>query len=274
MGLSAPPPADPLARIKQGSRWLWSQGDYSRVAAKLESVAKALADQCVAPALKVLDVAAGNGNFALAAARLGATVTASDITPHMVELGRDRSVSEGHRIKWLETDAEALPFDDGSFDVAASVFGAVFAPRPDRVASELFRVVRPGGTVAMANYGGAGYLRRLSDILSRFSTTPAVDLPSPFLWGDPAVVRQRFEGIASAVEMKSRTLALAYDSLDLWRTHFAQTNPPLVALKVLLPEAAYSSLVDQSQELVEELNVGRDGRIVLESSYLVVIARK
>ena len=272
--MSAPPPDDPLARIKQGSRWLWSQGDYSRVAAKLESVAKALAAQCVAPAHKVLDVAAGNGNFALAAARLGASVTASDVTPHMVELGRDRSVSEGHRVQWLEADAEALPFDDGTFDVAASVFGAVFAPRPDRVASELFRVVRPGGTVAMANYGGAGYLRRLSDILSRFSTIPAVDIPSPFLWGDPDVARQRFEGIASAVEIKSGTLTLAYDSLDWWRTLFAQTNPPLVALKVLLPEAAYSSLVDQSQALVEELNVGRDGRIVLESSYLVVIARK
>jgi ubiquinone/menaquinone biosynthesis C-methylase UbiE len=272
--LSGPPPADPLDRIKQGAKWLWSQGDYARVAAKLEPEAAALASACIAPRMKALDIAAGNGNFALAAARLGATVTASDITPHMVELGRQRSEAGGLRIEWLEADAESLPFEDRSFDVAASVFGAMFAPRPDRVAAEMFRVVRPGGAVAMANYGSGGYLGRLSEILTQFSTAPGLDLPSPFLWGDPAVARKRFEGLASSVEIEPRTLTLAYDSLESWRTLFAQTNPPLMALKVLLPEAAYASLIDQSQELVEELNVGRDGHIVLESSYLVVIARK
>jgi ubiquinone/menaquinone biosynthesis C-methylase UbiE len=272
--LSTLPPADPFARIKQGAKWLWSQGDYARIAAKLEPEAKALAGECVAPGMKVLDVAAGNGNFALAAARLGATVTASDLAPHMVELGRARSAADEERIEWLEADAESLPFADGIFDLAASVFGAMFAPRPERVAHEMLRVVRPGGTVAMANYGTVGYLGRLSEIIAQFSTTAAVDLPSPFLWGDPEVARGRFEGLASSVAIQPRTLTLTYDSLDTWRTLFAQTNPPLMALKVLLPEAAYASLIDQSQSLVEELNVGRGGRVVVESSYITVVARK
>jgi SAM-dependent methyltransferase len=272
--MNTPPPADPLARLKQGAKWLWTQGDYARVAAKLEPEAEALARRCVAPGMKVLDVAAGNGNFALAATRLGATVTASDITPHMVELGRERSAIEGHEISWLEADAESLSFDDDGFDVAASVFGAMFAPRPERVAAEMFRVVRPGGVVAMANYSSGGYLGRLSELLSQFSTMPALDLPSPFLWGDPAVVRRRFEGVASEIVIEPRTLTLSYDSLASWRTLFGQTNPPLMALKLLLPRTAYEGLVERSRALVEELNQGRDGRIVLDSSYIAVVARK
>lgn len=274
MGLSTPPPAaDPLARIKQGSKWLWSQGDYTRLAMLLEGPAEALADACVTPGLQVLDVAAGNGNFALAAARRGGHVTASDVTQRMVELGKARSRTEGFDIAWLAGDAETLPFASRSFDLVASVFGAMFAPRPELVVAEMFRVARPGGAVAMASYGSAGYLGRLSDLISTFSSAPPSALPSPFLWGDADEVRRRFAGLASRLEIDRRTLTFRFGSMDSWRERFANTNPPLMALKQMLPPAAFEGLMAQAVALVEELNQAGDGSVVLESSYLVVVAK-
>jgi SAM-dependent methyltransferase len=271
--LSTPPPADPLARIKLGARWLWSQGDYARLATLLEAPAQDLAAACVRPGMKVLDVAAGNGNFALSAARLGARVTASDFTAHMVELGRARSRAEGLDITWVQADTEALPFAE-AFDVVATVFGAMFAPRPDIVASALFGAARPGGVVAMANYGSSGYLGRLSDLIGAFSSAPPSALPSPFLWGEPDAVRRRLGGLASELSMEPRTLIFRFGSLDAWREDFANVNPPLMALEQMLPPATFQGLIAQAAALVEELNLGRDGSVVLESSYLAVIARK
>jgi SAM-dependent methyltransferase len=145
--------SSPYDKLKEGMRWMWSLGDYTRLAEILEPQAKALADICkIRPGATVLDVAAGNGNFAFAAARRGAIVTASDLTPLMVELGHARSATGQSHIEWTEADAEQLPFADAGYEIVASVFGAMFAPRPQLVASELFRVTKPGGLVAMANY--------------------------------------------------------------------------------------------------------------------------
>ncbi len=135
-----------------------------------------LAHACgIRPGTTVLDVAAGNGNFALAAAAAGARVTACDLTPRMLEMGRARSEAAGRGIEWIEGDAEELPFPDGRFELVASVFGAMFAPRPDLVARELFRVCSDGGTVAMANYSADGFLAGISSfsrvIRPRFRST-------------------------------------------------------------------------------------------------------
>lgn len=260
-----------VARIKLGARWLWSQGDYTKVALVLEPEAIALARRCVRPPMTVLDVAAGNGNFALEAARLGAEVTAADMSPRMVELGRERCAAEGIDITWMEADAESLPFPDASFDLVASVFGAMFAPRPELVANELLRTVKPGGIVAMANYGPGGYLARLSGVLAAYSTTPATTFASPFLWGDPDEVRRRFPGAAS-LELEPRILALRYESLDDWRRKFAAVNPPIRAMEQILPPEAYATLIAQCAELVAELNSATDGSVTLESDYLVVVA--
>jgi len=187
---------------------MWSLGDYPRVAQLLEPGAQALADACtIEPGMSVLDIAAGNGNFALAAARRGAAVTATDITPKMVELGRARSASAGLSIDWSEADAEDLPFADASYDIVASVFGAMFAPQPALVAAEMFRVARPGGVVAMANYSPGGYLGRLSQLLATFSARADFDLPWPFLWGDEEEVRKRLGEHARSIEVMHRTLS-------------------------------------------------------------------
>ncbi len=260
-----------VARVKVGARWLWSQGDYTKVALVLEPEAKALARRCVRPGMKVLDVAAGNGNFSIAAARLGAEVTATDMSPHMVELGSARSQVEGLAITWMEADAESLPFPDASFHLVASVFGAMFAPRPEIVARELTRAVRPGGTVAMANYGPGGYLARLAAVLATYSTTPAPTFPSPFLWGDPEEVRRRFAGAAS-IELEPRTLTLRHESFDDWLVRFAEVNPPIKAMQQILSPEAYATLIERCRDLVVELNTATDGGVTLESDILSVVA--
>src|SRR5258706_4815928 len=258
-------------RIKQGARWLWSQGDYSQLARLLEAPAIDPAARCVSPGLRVLDVAAGNGNFALAAARRGGVVTATDLSPRMVELGRARSAAEAFSIEWGEADAESLPFPDAGFDVVASVFGAMFAPRPTVIAAEMFRTVRPGGTVAMANYRPEGYLMRLSDLMGGFSTQPAPELPSPFAWGDPAEVRRRLEPFAADLQLEARVLHFEFESFSDCQARFAGVNPPLMGMKALLPAAAYDGLIQDSWSLAQELNVGT-GAVVLESGYLAVLA--
>lgn len=184
---------------------LWSLGDYRLTATVLEPEAHALvARSGIRAGFEVLDVAAGNGNFAIAAARAGARVVATDLTPRMVEWGRERSAADGLAIEWLEADAELLPFADGRFDVVGSTFGAQFAPRPDVVARELSRVIKPGGLVAMANWTAEGFSGKLSALTTSYAPPAPMKLPSAMEWGDPGEVRRRFLGLASSVEVERR----------------------------------------------------------------------
>ena len=159
--------------IKERSRHIWGLGNYSALSDALRPAAEALADACaVSAGQEVLDVAAGDGNFAIACAYEGASVVASDISPGMVERGRARAEAEGYDIEWVEADVEKLPFEDGRFDCVGSVFGAMMAPRPRVAAEELFRVVRPGGTVGMTAWTKQGYTAELF-ALSRSYGPPA-----------------------------------------------------------------------------------------------------
>jgi ubiquinone/menaquinone biosynthesis C-methylase UbiE len=254
---------------------MWSLGDYSRVAEVLEPHAQALAEACVIkPGMSVLDVAAGNGNFAIAAARRGAIVTATDITPKMVELGRTRTATAGLNIEWSEADAEKLSFANASFDAVASVFGAMFAPQPQLVAAEMFRVAKPGGLVAMANYSPDGYLGRLSKVVASFSAHPAFDLPWPFLWGEEQEARRRLGAFAQSIEVTHRSLSFESGSIEDFVKFWEETNAPQSALKVMLPPETYQQVVAAKKLLVEEMNESRDGRVKLSSAYILVLARK
>ena len=256
-------------------RWMWSQGDYPRVAEVLEPHAEALAEACeIAPGTTVLDVAAGNGNFALAAARRGAIVTATDLTPRMVELGRARSADAGVSIEWAEADAEHLPYIDASYDIVASVFGSMFAPQPQLVASEMFRVAKPGGLVAMANYSPGGYLGRLSDLMNGLVPRPAVEFPSPFEWGDEAVLRRRFERLAASIEVEHRTLYFESDSVEEFLEFWENTNAPQAALKARVTADVYQRAQREKEQLVRELNESGHGRLKVTSPYILAMARK
>ncbi len=246
---------------------MWSLGDYSQVSPFLEACAQELADACdIAAGMAVLDVAAGDGNFALAAAARGAKVTATDYTPKMLELGRARSESARVAIEWVDADAEDLRFDADSYDVVASVFGAMFAPRPDVVARELFRVCRAGGTVAMANYGWQGFLGDYARLLANYSGPAPFELPSPFEWGEAEVAKRRLGPLAGNLELRPQALTMEFDSGDAALEFWESNNPPTIALRGTLSPERYSELRREALRLI--------GDGILTSSYLIVIARK
>lgn len=264
--------ADP-AEARQRAVALWSGGNYAELARMIEPVAQALADACaVSAGQEVLDVAAGNGNFAVVAAREGASVVASDLTPAMVELGRARTDQEGLDVEWLEADAAELPFEDARFDCVASVFGAMFAPGPEAVASELFRVARAGGTVGMANWPPDGFSGQQFAIGRGYA--PPSDAPSPTEWGREEVVEQRLAGLAGSLEVTRRTLPLRFDSTDAMLDFFADNAPPSAATRASLPREQFQQMQREVAELAERHNVASDGSVQINSEYVLVVARK
>lgn len=264
---------DAHEQMKARIRWMWSLGDYPELAALLQPGADALAEACrIVPGMDVLDVAAGTGNFAVTAAAQGARVTASDLTPRMVELGRARCEAEGLAVDWREADAEALPFGPGTFDVVASAFGAMFADA-GRATAELFRVARPGATVAMANYAVEGFIGAMGELIAGYApATPEV--PSPFAWGDPEEVRRRFDGLVSSIVTVRRTLTWAFPTVDAAWAAWERSNPVQVAIGQVFPAEVAQEIRERGVGLMREENRSVGGGVRLDSAYLVVVAVK
>jgi ubiquinone/menaquinone biosynthesis C-methylase UbiE len=258
--------------IKERTRQIWGLGDYGALSEALRPAAEALADACaVSAGQEVLDVAAGDGNFALACGREGASVVASDLSPGMVERGRARAEAEGYDIEWVEADAEALPFEDASFDCVGSVFGAMIAPRPRVVAEELFRVVRPGGTVGMTAWTKEGFTAELF-ALGR-SYAPPSDQPLSDEWSIEENVRERFDGLAARFELERRVLAWEADSPEALVATLGTSAPPWVAAKQNLPPERWASLVAEALELAQRW-AGDERPVRLENEYALIVARK
>jgi SAM-dependent methyltransferase len=235
--------------------------------------ARDLVDACaISAGQEVLDVGAGTGNLALLAAEEGASVTASDLTPAMVEKGRARTDAAGVDVEWLVADAEQLPFDDASFDCVASVFGAIFAPRFELMVEELFRVVRPGNTVGLTAWGDYGLQAEIFSVFEEFR--PPSDFPPPKLWGDPAVAEQRLAPYANRVETEKCVVAWEFDSWEEgWRAFSG--NGPLVALRQGVGEEKFGELRGRVEEIIKRHNGGGlGGRIALPAEYLRIVARK
>jgi ubiquinone/menaquinone biosynthesis C-methylase UbiE len=260
--------------FKQIAKMLWSLGDYTEIAKNSEQPARELVDACKArPGVTLLDVAAGNGNVAVAAAWRGASVVASDLTPAMVELGRQRSEADGVEIEWREADVEALPFDDNSFDIVTSAFGAMFAPRPDVVTSELFRVTRPGGTVGMVNWTEAGFMGEVIQRMDPFTPPRPPEVQSPLLWGDPKVVEERFSGRATDVETERKLNRFSAASEGEMVGFFEANLGPMVALKGMLPPNRYDELTASLKEAITQFDHGED-EVIIDAEYLLVTAKK
>jgi SAM-dependent methyltransferase len=261
-----------LAAIKERQRQIWGIGDYSALSRLLAPAAVALCDACaVSAGQEVLDVAAGDGNFALACAREGARVVASDISPGMVERGRARSRAEGYEIEWVEADVEELPFDDGRFDCVGSVFGAMIAPRPELAARELFRVVRAGGTVGMTAWSPRSFMSEMLAI-GRGYAPPQPELPLSEEWAVEETVRERFDGLAARLEMERHSLVWEGKSPEALVAEMAAGTPPMAAAKEALPPERYDALMSEQVELVRRW--GGDGPLRVESDYVVTVARR
>lgn len=265
-------PADELAPLKDIQKFIWSQGDYAELSKENLPAAEALVDALeISPGVSLLDVAAGHGNVAVCAARRGAEVAAIDITPQMVELGRARCTREGVAVKYSEGDAEDLPFVTGSFDRASSSFGAMFAPRPERAASELFRVVRPNGLVGLTAWTPGSFIGRFAATIASFMPRPQVDLPPPTAWGVEDIVRERFAPHASEVVVERRSVSSSASSTEELVGFHERCNGPLIAARALLRER-YPELREALLALIDESNVSGEG-VEVQSGYLLVIAR-
>ncbi len=258
--------------IKERNRYVWGLGDYAALSEALRPAAEVLADACaVSAGQQVLDVAAGDGNFALVCAREGASVVASDLSPGMVERGRTRAQAEGYDIEWLEADAEALPFDDASFDCVGSVFGAMIAPRPRVMAEELFRVVRPGGTVGMTAWTTQGFTAELF-ALGR-SYAPPSDQPLSDEWSVEDNVRERFDGLAARFDLERRELVWEAESPEALVAMLGTSAPPWVAAKQNLPPERWDSLVAEALEIAKRW-AGDERPIKVQNEYALIVARK
>jgi ubiquinone/menaquinone biosynthesis C-methylase UbiE len=262
------------SEMKARGRQMWALGDYPKIAAILIGASRSLVDACaISAGQEVLDVAAGDGNLALVAAEEGADVVASDYSPAQVELGRARTEAEGVDVEWAVADVEELPFDDDRFDCCASVFGAMFAPRPEVAAREMFRVVKPGGTVGLAVWGDYGAQGEAFVVLAKYSPPLPEGVPSPRTWGDEATAEQRLSPLASSIEMNRRTLRWEFDSWDqMWQT--IQSAGPAAAARAALPEETLAAAEREVRAVYERYNKGEGGQVVIEPEYLEIVARK
>ena len=248
-------------------------GEYSALSDMLRPAADALCDACaVSAGQEVLDVAAGDGNFAIACAREGASVIASDLSPGMVEKGRARTEAEGYEIEWLEADAEELPFEDARFDCVGSVFGAMIAPRPRVVAEELFRVVRPGNTVGMTAWMPYGPTYEMFTLTRRYSSGPE-EMPRPEEWSDEDRIRERFEGLANSIAIEHRTLQWSGDSPEAFIDLMERNAPMQAAAKASMPEDEYARMRGELLELARDW-AGGDRPFTVEAHYALIVARR
>jgi ubiquinone/menaquinone biosynthesis C-methylase UbiE len=261
-----------IGQFKERQARAWGLGDYSSLSRMLAPAARDLCDACaVGAGQEVLDVAAGDGNFALACASEGAAVVASDLAPAMVERGRARSDADGYDIEWVEADAEALPFADDSFECVGSVFGAVFAPRPEVMARELFRVVRPGGTVGLTAWTPDSFTIELFGVGRRYSPPPE-GLPPAELWGDEETVRERLDGLAARIETERLTIVWKADSAEELVDRLERDAPMQVAARESLSEEQLEASHADYLEVVRR-HAG-DGPVHVEATYLQIVARR
>ncbi|HKX83345.1 MAG TPA: class I SAM-dependent methyltransferase [Pyrinomonadaceae bacterium] len=263
-----------METLKSRLKTTWSAGDFSEIAKHIETAAEAFVERLsIQPGMKVLDVACGSGNLAVVAAQKGAEVVGVDIAPNLVESARQRAERLGLNIQFDEGDAEAMPYDDDSFDVVMTMFGAMFAPRPDVTADELIRVCKPGGTIAMANWTPTGFAGQMFKLAGKYIPPP--DMPPPVQWGIPEMVKERFGDRVTDLTTTPVMAEFDYDFppaevVELFKTYF---GPTVMAFKAIPPEnhEAYRS---DLESLWSQHNTATDGTTHVQSEFLEVIATK
>jgi ubiquinone/menaquinone biosynthesis C-methylase UbiE len=267
--------APDLAAIKQRQQATWASGDYHMIGTQILITAEQLFESLdVHSTERVLDVATGSGNAALAAARRGCEVIGIDYVPSLLERARERSVAEGVQARFEEGDAEVIPFEDASFDVVTSVFGAMFAPNQEQSAAELARVTKPGGRIGLVAHTPEGFIGQLFKLVGSHVPPPA-GLRSPVLWGTEARLRELFGDRIAELTTAKRHLTFRYRSpakwIDYWRRYY---GPTLKAFEAV-GEDGRAALEQDLLELIARFNRADDGTMVVPNEYLeaVIVTR-
>jgi ubiquinone/menaquinone biosynthesis C-methylase UbiE len=256
--------------IKKKQQATWASGDFAVIGTTLQIVGETLAEAAdVCAGERVLDVAAGNGNATLAAARRFAEVTSTDYVPELLQKGAARAAAEGLQVTFRTADAEQLPFEDASFDVALSTFGVMFAPDAARSAAELLRVVRRGGRIGLASWTPQGFLGDLFKVVGSF-VPPPPGVASPMQWGDEARIEQLFGG-EGTVRMLRRTFNFRYRSAEHWVQVFRDYYGPTHKAFAALDDAGRMKLHRALIELLERNNVAGPSALVVPAEYLEVV---
>jgi SAM-dependent methyltransferase len=268
-------PAVDLAAVKNKQQLAWSAGDYAVVGTTLQIVGESLCEALdLRAGERVLDVAAGNGNATLAAARRWCDVVSTDYVPALLERGRSRASAEALQVQFEQADAENLPYTDHSFDVVLSTFGVMFTPDQDKAAAEMARACKAGGRIGLANWTPTSFIGELFKLIGKY-LPPAAGVKSPALWGTEARLREIFGERLDTLTIERRHFVFRYHSaahwLEVFRTFYGPMHKAFGALDAAKQEALAADLI----ALAEKFNRATDGTLVAPSEYLeVVIKRK
>ena len=261
--------------IKAALKATWTAGNFGRIAKSYEAGAIDFVQRLdLQPGTQVLDVACGTGHVALQAARNATFVTGVDIAANLLSQARERAATEGLLVQFDEGDAEQLPYGDAAFDTVLSMFGVMFAPRPGLVASELLRVCRPGGRIALANWTPLGFMGQVLRTMAAH-VPPTEGIPSPLQWGAEGEVRNRLAGGIGALSMKRRHIALTYpfppqEVVEYWRLYYGPANAAFESL----PPAGQAALRAALEQLWTAHNKGVGSATLVEAEYLEVLATR
>jgi len=269
-----PPVELDLNALKARQHGAWSSGDYAIVGTTLQIVGEELCEALdIRSGQTVLDVAAGNANATLAAARRWCKVISTDYVPSLLERGRMRAAADGLSVEFKEADAEALPFGDGAFDAVISTFGVMFTPNQDRAAGELLRVCKSGGKIGLANWTPEGFIGQVFKTLGKYLPPPA-GVKSPALWGTKARIDEMFAAQASDIQIARRRFAFRYLSaehfLEIFKTYYGPVLKAFAALDAANQEGLKRDLLT----LIAATNRAEDGTMVVPSEYLEVVVTK
>jgi SAM-dependent methyltransferase len=265
--------AEDLGVVKTRQQATWASGDYAVIGTTLQIVGESLCEAAdLSAGWHVLDVAAGNGNATLAAARRGCDVIATDYVDALLAGARRRAEADGLAIATRVADAEDLPFENGAFDAVLSTFGVMFVPDPDQAAAELLRVCRPGGVIGLANWTPGGFVGQMLKTVGQHMPPPA-GVPSPSAWGTHERLAELF-GADVRLEITPREFVFRYTSADAFFDTFKDFYGPVHRAWGALDEAGRTSLRDQLIALLEAGNRSTTGALAVPSEYLEVVARR
>ncbi len=259
----------------QRNRAMWESGDWDEVADCMAAAGPRLLDRIgtVGSGVRLLDVGTGSGgSIAIPAALRGASVVGSDITDAAFGGARRRAEAAGAEVEWIVGDASDLPFEDASFDIVTSTFGHMFAPDQPAAARELVRVCRPGGTIALACWTPQGKFGRFIATVVTLLPPPPEGFRPPLLWGSEPHVRELLEPLGATLDMRRRTLTIAFDSPEAHLSHWEATMGPVVTAKAFLGDEGWPPARERLLALFEEINERDDGTMAAEYEYLETIA--